>query len=532
MFGQTPLKPLFSRLFPSWLDLFAAVSAGILLILAFPSAEIYCLAFVSIAILLLITKRNAQTPRKALILGCVFGFVFFYGSCWWLTYAPIHYASIPAILAYGALVPAALIVGSFAGIFAYLQAKIFRAFGNKALILAPVLWTATELARLHLTGNAWNALGYAFFKDGVRQLAAFGGVFIVSFYVTAAASVIYLMFENLKTFLYRKKLDRKQILNFSALCSAALAMVFAPSFIFRKNAPQISKEIEAEVIAVQPNVPMSGLSYELYNRLRDDHFNLSAAARNEIAPYSAEKARVIIFPESPMNFRYSQDDEFREWLALLASENRASVLFNSSEPAILTQGFYNSAVLVNQKGVKTSQYDKIRLMPFGEYVPLPRPFDTVLSGFVGTFERGEKISLMPFGKARAGVFICFESLFGNFVRQFTADGADVLVEITNDGYLGNTPVLRQHLSNAVFRAVESNRPLLRVTNTGITAYISAEGEIINPTEPYESDFRVWQISKSDGKQTFYVRWGDWFAWFCVLISLIFIAYGWNKKITE
>jgi apolipoprotein N-acyltransferase len=137
--------------------------------------------------------------------------------------------------------------------------------------------------------------------------------------------------------------------------------------------------------------------------------------------------------------------------------------------------------------------------------------------------------LIPLGDAKAGVMICFESHFGQLSREYVRRGADVLIEMTNDGYLGPTPVLRQHLANAVFRAVETNRPVLRVTNVGITAYINERGEVLDATQPYTEDTRVWSVAKSDGSQTFYVKYGDWFAWLCTAVSVALIALAFIGK---
>jgi apolipoprotein N-acyltransferase len=175
-----------------------------------------------------------------------------------------------------------------------------------------------------------------------------------------------------------------------------------------------------------------------------------------------------------------------------------------------------------------AQYDKIFLLPFGEAVPAP--FDSVMPGFVGTFAYGSEYDLLPLGDAKAGVMICFESHFGQLSREYVRNGADVLIEMTNDGYLGPTPVLRQHLANAVFRAVETNRPVLRVTNVGITAYINERGQVIDPAPTYTEAARVWSVSKSDGSQTFYVKYGDWFAWLCTIVTVVLLAMTfWRKK---
>ena len=225
-----------------------------------------------------------------------------------------------------------------------------------------------------------------------------------------------------------------------------------------------------------------------------------------------------------MNFSYSRDSQLRDAVATFARTNHTSVLLNSLEPAP-NGGEHNSAVMVNEEGRIVAQYDKIRLMPFGEYVPLPHwlPGASSVRGIVGDFTPGSAYTLMPLGAFRAGVFICIEAAHPGVARTFTNEGADVLINISNDGYLGPTPVMRQHLSNAIFRAVENDRDVLRVTNAGISAYIDSSGRVMDSTRAFEPAVRVWTAgSKHEGK-TFYTRHGDVFAYLCALISLGFVA---------
>ena len=172
-----------------------------------------------------------------------------------------------------------------------------------------------------------------------------------------------------------------------------------------------------------------------------------------------------------------------------------------------------------------AQYDKIRLMPFGEYVPLPRwlPGASSVRGIVGDFTPGSSYTLMPLGDLRAGVFICIEAAHPSIARTFTRDGADVLINISNDGYLGPTPVMRQHLSNAIFRAVENDRPLIRVTNSGISAYIDSKGWVWDGTPGFAQAVRTWIVGEEKAETTFYTRRGDLFVYACALISLGFIS---------
>ncbi len=282
------------------------------------------------------------------------------------------------------------------------------------------------------------------------------------------------------------------------------------------------------VIAIQPNVPMSGLDYTKWGQLRQHQIDMAEAEIKKVPAEDRQLPITVILPESPMNFMYNDDREFQHFINDFARRNNVSVLFNSAEPDPTNGKYFNSAVMVGPDGRKVDEYDKIYLLPFGEAVP--SFLDGIVPGFVGNFSYGREYDLFPVGEAKAGVMICFESHFGALSRRYVQDGADVLIEMTNDGYLGPTPVLRQHLANAVFRAVETNRPVLRVTNVGITAHISQYGDLCDSLKscgpaPYTEGASMWSVSKSDGSQTFYVRFGDWFAWLCTAVTLGLVFFG-------
>jgi apolipoprotein N-acyltransferase len=172
-------------------------------------------------------------------------------------------------------------------------------------------------------------------------------------------------------------------------------------------------------------------------------------------------------------------------------------------------------------------------MPFGEYVPLPRwvPGASLVRGVVGDFTPGERYNLIPLGEGgpRAATFICLESAYPYITRRLTREGADVLVEMTNDAYQGDTSVLRQHLSNAVFRAVETGRVLLRITNTGVSARITPRGEVTDETGRFVEAVRTWPVARSDGRETFYTKFGDAFVAACALLSAIALAATFRRK---
>jgi apolipoprotein N-acyltransferase len=498
---------------PTRVEWAAAAATALLLILSFPNFELSFLAWIALVPLMWAVSRR-PSPFSAFLLGWAAGTAFFYGSCYWLTYSMIHYGGLPTIVAYLLLIPGALVVGIFPGVFAFLLALAVKKWGESAVLWAPVFWPATEWARLAVTGQLWNALGYsqAFHPTLIRP-AVWGGVYAVGFVIVVINTAGVLLLT----------VRRKQVgIAIAALVLLALSLVsFWSLFVTFADA---SVKPPVTVVALQPNVPMNLVkSTDEMRDLLERHWSMSTNALKSLP--NDNSTRFVIWPESPMNFTYASDQTFQQQLATFTRQNHTSLLFNSLEPT-LTNGFYNSALLINEDGRMIAQYDKIRLMPFGEYVPLPQwlPGASLITGLVGDFTPGDKYTLMPVGQHRAGTFICIESAYPFIARRLTSEGADVLINISNDGYLGPTAVMRQHLANVVFRAVENGRPVLRVTNTGLTAKIDSLGKIEDVTTPFHADVRVWDVPVTPFESTFYTRHGDLFVYLCVATTvLVFFA---------
>jgi apolipoprotein N-acyltransferase len=490
----------------------AAAASAVLLILSFPNFEFYLLAWIALVPLLVaIAKR--PSPLRAFILGWAVGSVFFYVTCYWLTYSMIHYGGLPVVLAYLLLIPGAVVIGVFHGLFASLVVRVIQRWGRMTILLAPIFWSALEWARLEVTGQLWNALGYSqAYHPMLIEAAAWGGVYAVSFLIVAINSAVALV------------IIRRTKLSIAAAIVVAFAVVLlSDSFTPPSESYALQTERGVNVVAVQPNVPMAaGKSVDEIQALVERHVSLSTRALATLG--DSKGSRLVIWPESPMNFTYASDTSLREFVANFTRQNHTALLFNSLEPAP-NDGSYNSALLVNEEGRLISQYDKIRLMPFGEYVPLPQwlPGSSLISGIVGEFTPGSNYTLMPFGDRKAGVFICIESAYPWIARRFSHDGADVLINISNDGYLGPTAVMRQHLANVIFRAVENGRPVLRVTNSGLSALITADGHVDDLTEPFQADVRVWRNDPGDARDSFYTRHGDIFVYICAVMAAIIFA---------
>lgn len=500
--------------FPTLAEASLVTGSALLLVLSFPDFDLWWLAWIGQAPLLIAVVRTPKTGR-AFLLGLLWGTIFFYGTCWWLTHPMIHYGHLPPWLAYVLLLPAVVFVALFPAVTCALVARAIGRFGPVAVFAAPFIWVATDWARYEITGLMWNAVGYSqAFHPFLIHSARWGGVYAVSFLILMAN--VAMAFALLR----RMILQVAASVGVLTLISVALAGTHLQAI----TETEFSDTPQNLIVAVQPNVPMDGRPDDPASEklLLNLHLELSEQGLRE--PHRPELPRLVIWPESPMSFSYSRDPQLQATLGTLAQRNRTSVLLNSLEPAP-NGGSYNSAVLINEEGRIVAQYDKIRLMPFGEYVPLPRwlPGASSVRAIVGEFTPGSSYTLMPLGDLRAGVFICVEAAHPGIASTFTTKGADVLINISNDGYLGPTPVMRQHLANAIFRAVENGRPLVRVTNSGISAAIDSKGRVWDPTPPFQSDLRIWWVGKQDGNMTFYARHGDIFAYLCILVALGTIA---------
>jgi apolipoprotein N-acyltransferase len=501
---------------PTLTEWLTTASSSLLLIAAFPDFGLFPLAWIALVPLLFCVAKRPE-PMRALILGCAFGTLFFYGSCYWLTYSMIHYGGLSRPLSFLLLLPPSLLVGIFPGLFAASLALTVRRWGLYSILSATVLWPASEWCRLEVTGQLWNAIGYSqaeAFSGLLIHSARWGGVYFVGALIVAVNASFALVLINRAS---------PVIVAATLTLAVVVAIVVVPIATTRTSTlPPLGKP-SLNVVAIQPNVPMSLLKTEAeLKQLFGRHLELSSKALKDSS--STGVTNLVIWPESPMNFSYASDPEFRRDVSKFVDENHTSVLFNSLEPAP-NDGAFNSALLINEHGQLIAQYDKIRLMPFGEYVPLPHwlPGSSLITGLVGDFTAGQHYITMPLADQHLGVFICIESAYPELARRFTSEGASVLVTISNDGYLGPTAVMRQHLANAIFRAVENDRPLLSVTNAGLTAFIQPDGNVLDRTNGFETAVRNWKLTGGNADLTFYTKHGDLFAQVTTVISILILV---------
>ena len=502
---------------PSLKAVAVSIGSAVLLIVAFPDFNLWPLAWIGITPLL-VTVAYKPLAVRAFLLGWLTGTVFFYGSCYWLTFSIINYGGITPVIAYLLLIPGALTLGLFFALFTLFVATAVRFFGEKGLLLASLMWPVLEWARLALTGQLWNALGYSqAYQPPLIQTASWGGVYAVSFLIVAVNCAV--------AFVVVKRSKRALLLAVGIILAVVAVILYANQWFLRIESERRVRRPEdlVRIFALQPNVPMTLVkSNEEMRQLTERHIRMSEELLNQ-TPDDGVK-QLLVWPESPMNFEYARNSEFQSLATNFARQHKTALLFNSQEPAP-NNGIYNSAMLINEDGRLLGQYDKIRLLPFGEYVPLPRwlPGANLITGIVGDFTPGANYTIFRVGEVNFGVFICVESAYPSIARAFANNDANVLINISNDGYLGRTAVMRQHLANAVFRAVENGRPVVRVTNTGITAYIDGRGRVYEQTSSFEPATRTWEVDRYRVTKTLYTRYGDLFVLILGMVS--FLLFG-------
>jgi apolipoprotein N-acyltransferase len=383
------------------------------------------------------------------------------------------------------------------------------------LAAVPFLWVAVELARTRITAFPWELLGYSQTANfALTRITTLTGVYGLSFEIALVNSVFAAAFLAGK--------DRRKVLLMAAGVAAVILqtgqLLPPPTVVTDRNA-----------LLVQPNIPI--LPGEAWTR---DYFQSTLLDLESISLHPAlesaenkEKTHYdpIVWPESPSPF-YTNDPMFRDAISEMARQSGSWVVAGTIgiNPAMHSGGgasqIFNSAALVSPQGQWVGRYDKVHLVPFGEYLPFPHLFGFAggLTKEVGEFQLGESHAPLDAGKQRFGLFICYESIFPDEVRQGPLQGAQVLVNISNDGWYGDSGAWAQHLQQTEMRAIENDRWLLSATNTGMTASIDPFGRMVASTPRKIRTTLVAPYAPITGT-TFYTRYGDWFAYLCAIISV-------------
>ncbi|MGE0456163.1 MAG: apolipoprotein N-acyltransferase [Vicinamibacteria bacterium] len=481
-----------------------AALSGLLLVLSFPKFGHGAVAWAALLPLLIALPGVSGWP--ALRLGYVTGAVAGLGLLYWTALVVTQFGGLSLPVAALVMALLCLAVAAFPAAFAWVVARWLERLGPAGLLLAPLAWVATEMVRSYTALRfPWALLGYSqWSQPAVIQIASLTAVYGVSALVaSSSAALAYCAHEP--------RLARR----IGALAGALALIGGATLWGALSIGAPLDPSGRVRVGLVQASIPQDQKwSEQAYFDNLTKHVALTRRA-------AAEGAKLIVWPESAVPYRFDDDPGAADLLRNLARETGAHLAFGNDDHHGGVH--YVGAKMLAPDGRLALRYHKMRLVPFGEYVPL-QPLLTLGGRYaaklvqqVADFTPGERAEIGAAGRP-LGIFICYEAIFPDLVRQFTESGAELLVNVTNDGWYGRTSAPYQHLAMAVFRAVENRRYLVRAANTGISAIVDPWGRVQASTRLFEARALVGEVSYLRA-QTAYSRFGDVFGWACLLASL-------------
>jgi apolipoprotein N-acyltransferase len=445
--------------------------------------------------------------------------VYFTGTLYWITRVMVVYGGLSSLVA--VLVNAALIayLSLFPVIFAMVMARLTLVDGPRALLVAPLVWVATELGRTHLfTGFPWVLLGYSQVTVlPIAQLASLFGVYGVSALVVSVSAALAVLAvgsaEAGRSARDRHAADARRFAPL-ALTLAIVTGVAIWGSVRIGRGDLLRSGAEVRVGLLQGNVDQADKWND--QRAAEIFRRYLAMTRQAVA----QGATFVLWPESATPYDFGGDLQATDQMRGLARQLGVPILIGSDQ---VERGplpkYYNAAFMVRPDGSDGGVYRKMHLVPFGEYVPLRRVFffASRLVQAVSDFSPGESAVVLPVDGHVVSTSICYEIVYPDLVRQFVRGGSELLTTITNDAWFGPTSAPHQHFAQASMRAIENGRYLVRAANTGISGIVDPYGHVTARSPLYESavivgDARFLQAT------TIYARTGDVLAYACVVVT--------------
>ncbi len=487
---------------------------------------------------------HAKYLKRSALTGYVCGVFWYILNCYWIERTMNLYGHVPTPGAVGILVLYSLVLGLYFGLFGLIIAFARRASRGVhfPLLLAPFAWVGIELTASRITCVPWDQLGYSQVDNFLlTRLAPFTGVYGISFVLVGVNAL--LAAASLSRSIHLR-------LRFGAGAALLAALLQMGSWMPPQSAPaQATAVLLQSNFSVDEDNDWPGPLWDqnigrflqqsettnatFYEGMPDPH----KRGHTVNSPGAGPPISLIAWPEAPSPF-YEGDPRFLAAMRQLTQETHAGIVVgnpaadwstNAQGQQVVKQ--YNSATIFSPQGERIGRYDKIHLVPFGEYVPFSEMFFFAhkLTRQAGNFSHGAERKVFTLNGHRYGVFICYESIFADEIREFAKNGAEAFVNISDDGWYGDTSAPWQHLNMARMRAIENHRWILRDTNTGVTTIIDPFGRALKSAPRGIFTSLAVQYGFRDDV-TFYTRYGDVFAWLCGIITLGALAFFLKKRI--
>jgi apolipoprotein N-acyltransferase len=464
----------------------AGALSGLLFALAFPPVE-WVLLLPLALVPWLVALVSEESAGRAFWSGAAFGLAYWCASIPWIFYVVTHYGGQSGVMGVVCLVILALILAEWPAVVAWGAVAAAPKGSGWRMAAFPLLWMAAEHARtVAYKGFPWNLAAHALYRHPVwLQTASVWGVFGVGALVVALSCLL------------AAALGRRRV---RPLLAAMLLVLVVGGFgAARLAAPGLDRP-ELSVALLQPNLT------EEMRATPEGAARAYEAVLVQAREAAAQQPALILIPESAFPLYWDRSLTLRQDLASIAHGGSA-ILFNDVED-IEGGRYYNVARLLGARGLAGAPYRKVHLVPFGEYVPLPRIFFFVrqISTEIGAFSPAAQPALLRSGAFSIGTAICYETIYPSLARREVEDGANLLATISNDSWYGRAGAQEQHFAGAVLRSVENRRYLVRAAITGISGIVDARGRILAETRADERALVRGSVRLEDGS-TAWTRWG-------------------------
>lgn len=492
------------------LDAAMATTTGLLMTASFPRIGWEFSAWIAFVPLLCGIKSS---PLAGLKLGFVAGVVHYVTLLSWIAGVMCHYGQLSYVLCVVVLMLLVFYLSLYPAFFAWAVSQL-RTGTFPCYMTAPFLWVGLEYIRSFLlSGFPWENLGYSQYdRLHLIQISDMFGVYGLSALIMFVNCVL---FEVLETILRHRAFAWKPALG--AVLAIAGSLMYG-AWRMEEIDRAAGAAPKRAIALVQGNIDQSVKWLPSFQHETLQRYGTLSAAAVQAEP------DLIIWPETALPFYFLHNEDLTSETLKIVRASRSYFLLGS--PSFRKTGqkarYYNSAYLVNPGGQVMGKYDKVHLVPYGEYVPLKRylPFLGKMVEAVGDFDSGHEGQALSWGDEKIGVLICFEAIFPELARSTVQNGAQLLINITNDAWFGKSSAPYQHLSMVVFRAVENHMAVARAANTGISAFVDPVGRLLDETALFEKAIRTRSLPMMN-RETFYAIYGDIFAIACVLMSLMF-----------
>ena len=499
-----------------------AALSGFFMTAAFPKIDLsWCAWFALVP--LLIAIRDA-TPRQGFLLAMMAGMVHYIGLLYWLVHTMHIYGYLPIYQSVAVLIIMATVLSIFWGCFGWFATTKIDTFNQFWLL--PTIWTALEYIRTYFfTGFPWEFLGHSQYKQiWMIQIADLIGVYGISFLLVSINISIFMCVASFLKYRWKRKYVKFRTIAVSISASGLMLTAIFYYGQYRINIvdQSLKKATKVNIALIQGNIDQSikwDSSFQNYTIKRYNRLSHSSLSTNP---------QLIVWPETAAPFYFAHDKKLTRKVMIGIKKAKTSFLIGS--PSVTVKNgevrYYNSAYMINKHGTIVDKYDKVHLVPFGEYVPLKKYLSFVgkMVEQVGDFQSGKKGSIIQWEKGDLGLQICYEIIFPDLSRAMVNNGAKLLVNITNDAWFGTTSAAYQHFGMAVFRAVENKRTLARSANTGISGFVDPTGRILATTPLYEEKVLTRSVPILK-ETTVYTRYGDIFASTCLALMAIYVIGG-------